>query len=156
MRRYPQSYCQKPAGSQEELLSCLWRKLLNIQIVSFLSSLFPLDFPASFVCYISIFYILFVRPIKVIPAFFFFFFLHWLLPLPSCTHLCPLLKASISLPMMLLIYSQMSLCSFLLGPLTWSRQTIPDGLKLSNCPVAQAIFPWVVIDVSLLNLKSNC
>lgn len=40
VRRYPQSHCHKPANSQEELLHVLWRKLLNIQVIFFPSSLF--------------------------------------------------------------------------------------------------------------------
>lgn len=103
-------------------------KLLHIQIISFLSILFPLWFPASSVSFTSSL----TLPMKgMIPAF--FFFLHRLLPFPLYTHPCLLFKAS--LPVILLIY-------FHVFNLASSLNSCPDlgNLEFSNCKAAQAIF----------------
>lgn len=122
-QKVPSELLPRSAGSQEGLLLCLWRTLLNIQITSFPSSTPTFS---SIICYISIFSGLYTGSIKVIPAFFFFF---ELLPFSSCTHSCVLFKASISLPVMLLIYSQCLQSSFLFGSLSWSKQNLWAALN---------------------------
>jgi len=88
---------------------------------------FPLHFPASFATSVS-FLASILAPSRWSQLLLFFFFFG-LLPFSSCTHSCLLFKASVSLPMMLLTYSQCLQSSFLFGSLSWSKQSLWAALN---------------------------
>lgn len=151
MNSQPELWITKKMGSDSALgpgseIGLPWKRLHGAYVLSRCAELHREGQPGMSFCSCSCFFLLNWKQhiaclmfstqrflLGNVSSFFFFFFLHRLLPFPFYTHPCLVFKAS--LPVILLIY-------FHVFNLASSLNSYPDlgSLEFSNWKAAQAIF----------------